>query len=218
MPPQKTTKKNGFTLIEVMLAVMVLAMLSLAGYQTIDFMLIARERLTEVSEQNQSMSEFYYILMKDWINASNESSRSNFSSQESFAMKDPQTGEYFLTFVRRSNQRFGLASESDLERVFYKYDPLEKAIFRGSFQIFNSVLELQPTYHLVLNQVNSLCLTVVNKDGQALSVGELQESQTDGVCLSGSGDTPKNIPALMSLSVQRGRTNTQDDLTFLGFN
>lgn len=70
-----TRQQHGFTLVELLVSLVILALLSIAGYRGLDAVLQARERVAQETRQWQHLSYFFARLEQDIAQAERRSVR-----------------------------------------------------------------------------------------------------------------------------------------------
>lgn len=151
----------GFTLIELVVAMSIFAMLSLAGWQVFNNLMISRERASEQAMRLSAEQLAYGQILRDLSQAVARPVRDQTGVQPAMLL-DAQR----LSFTRtgRFDPRF--SQVSPLERVQYVLEG-EQLIRLSSPQVDQAGVA-QPTRSVLLNKVEKIQFEALNPEAQPL--------------------------------------------------
>jgi len=127
---RRTGSQRGFTLLELLIAVALLALLGLAGALTLDSSLRAEEKISQRDQQLQLLDRAVLLLQHDLEQAlprHNKAVDGNGQSQALWAYAEPRLADGVILEFVRHNQ--GL-NQAVLQRVRYRLE--ENSLWRDS--------------------------------------------------------------------------------------
>ncbi len=168
-------RSRGFTLLEMMLAIVITAALSAMAYQAIQSAASSRDAIVEANQRLNRMDRLWQLLGNDlehatgqpWVDVYGQS-KPGFEALfgDRLAQSDASTdGEYLLRFTRSGLQNLLLQKRSELGLIGYRIasednddgEP-QKALWRDSWKILNSVEALEPRSQKLLENVQTMKL------------------------------------------------------------
>lgn len=113
--------KKGFTLLEILVAVTILAIISSLALRALQLVIVARERIEIASDRVQEIQTALNLLHQDFKNIVDRPIRLGPETSEASFVFTP-TAPSQVTFTRGGlTNPGGLASRSALERVAYRF-------------------------------------------------------------------------------------------------
>ncbi len=155
-------KIAGFTLVELLVAIAIFAVLSALGWKVFDYLLKVKER-NAIHEQNLSqLQQAYQQILRDSVQIVPVTA--NIAGQRQSAFKlDRQSLSFSKAGVSDPLQQ-GL---SPFERIEYQYRADEKKLYRLKYRNLNTVDQSQPLSSVLLNEVDQFQVTVLNPNETA---------------------------------------------------
>ena len=149
---RKTTKARGFTLIEVLVAVSIFAVLSAMTFQALKGTLDAQER---VEAHAQALAEFqivWTILLQDLLNLARRPVRGEFGESEAAFITDTN-GICPLTFTRSGLQKGMSFSRTGMQRISYCLEG-DKELYRLVWPVLDRPSGMEAHKSLLLTKVD----------------------------------------------------------------
>lgn len=190
-------RMRGFTLLEVLIAVSITAMIGVGATQLLSNVIDSRRAIDIKADQLASLQRFNMVVSRDIEQIINRTIRDEYGETQPALMLE--SGQYLLEFTRAGWRNSPLAEEprSELQRVAYRLesihsDPCESAriklenwgivdekgqcLVRYFWPVLDRANNSEPIAQMVLEQVDELEIEVL-----ARSVNTLQgESATGG--------------------------------------
>lgn len=120
---------HGFTLIEVLVALAIFAVLALAGWKVFDSLIKVRERNQVYTQRLSALQSTYTLMLRDFSQASARPARQSRLAEPAFIVNDQE-----ITFTRMGAFDPTLRSTSSLERISYRYDAAQQRLTRTSYR------------------------------------------------------------------------------------
>lgn len=158
--------QRGFTLIEILVAVAIFGIISVAAYTVLDSGLRtqqhAEERLTHLSQ----LQRLFYNLSQDIAYLTQRQSRNDLGDQESIILGDSDlSGETFRLAFNRANWRNPAKfPRSHLQHVEYRFE--EEKIYRRYRVYLDAAPNSPEVDRLLASQIESVRLEFKAPDGQ----------------------------------------------------
>jgi general secretion pathway protein J len=152
-------KSRGFTLIELMVAVAIFAVLSALGWKVFDHVVKVKERNSQHEQSLEGLQKAYQQLLRDSLHV--------------VPINASQNGEIESAYLLENNRmRFSKAGVSDPlqqglaphERIEYRYDADTQAIYRDKYTAVHQTGQLQAVSHLLLDQVSGFEIVALNPE------------------------------------------------------
>lgn len=150
-------KKNGFTLVELLVAIAIFAILSALGWQTFDHITKIKNRNAIHEENLAQLQEAYQQMQRDSLQIIPVAANSAGQVQPALQLKD-QVLMLSKTGVVDPLQQ-NLSSD---ERIEYRYNADDKKLYRLKYSHLNHTADVQPVSSVLLTQVDQLQFTVLN--------------------------------------------------------
>lgn len=152
-------KQRGFTLLEVLLAIAIFAMVSLASFSVFDTVLKSDEHATAKSDRMNHLQKAFLLMERDFNQMAKRSMRiEGEAAREQFIyteMNHIMTQEYGISFVRAGWTNPGyLIGRGDMQTVAYQLN--EEKLERLHFNFVDVVVGEEPKVRPLLSGVLSL--------------------------------------------------------------
>ncbi|ABO11991.2 MULTISPECIES: type II secretion system minor pseudopilin GspJ [Acinetobacter] len=152
----RLTRASGFTLVELLVAIAIFAVLSLLGWKIFDYLLKVRDRNAEHEVHLFELQDAYQQILRDTL--------------QIIPLSANQGGQLHPA-LEIDNQilRFSKAGVTDplkqglspFERIEYRYDADQKKLYRLKYTNLNTSNREQPLSSTLLNQVDQYQIMVL---------------------------------------------------------
>ena len=163
--------RNGFTLVELLVAIAIFAVLSALGWQVFDYLNKVKTRNVVHEAALEQLQAGYQQLLKDTAQIVPVSANVQGEMQPAFVLQQGRLN-FSKTGVTDPLQQ-GIAAE---ERVEYRYDSTAKTLYRLKYVYLNQDGQLQPISSELFTDVDEFELVVLNPE--VLSAWPPSPSQT----------------------------------------
>lgn len=150
---------RGFTLLELLIAVAVFAVVSALSYSGLSSVLKTTQRTQEVNGQFQEMQLAVSVLQQDMVQIINRAVRDEFGDLQP-GLKSGSEYDFVLRFTRSGWRNPAQRVRSSLQRVGYRLD--EKTLVREHWQHLDRSPNAQATTLPLLENVNTLTFRFLN--------------------------------------------------------
>lgn len=155
--------RNGFTLVEMMVALFIFAMLSVAGVILLRSAVDADEKTGEKLGEMAQMQRFVSLMENDLSQALPRAYRNNRGDRmPAFESNGRKPNVGFLKFTRGGQSNINAEARSNLERVEYRL--IGGVLERGRYRMTDGGSADQPA--ALLSGIDSLALRYRDKRGQ----------------------------------------------------
>lgn len=201
MAPEHT---NGFTLVEVLIALSITAFVSVIAYTSLSTVMTGVESLQENTDRIYEVNRAFMILSRDLRQVSKRGVRDEFGENE-----PPFTGgelaRFNLSFTRSGWYNPLGHPRSTLQRVNYRLEDDE--LWRDSYPVLDRAADTEPQSVLLLDGVEELRLAFLgsleNLQTQTGSASiDTSEWVDNWVPASGFVDAELDPPVAMEITVQ----------------
>ena len=204
--------QRGFTLVEVMVAVALLALLSIVTFSAVQSALRSFESLTTKTQRQSELATALGILNDDFYNMSPRPVRNAPSThREAFLVRGPEE-TYFVEFTRaglpvyklsgEQLKSLGLASpQTGLARVAYQFT--EEAIYRYEWAVLDADRSqdqdaIEARRALILSDVDDVQILTYSRDRD----GSLREEPSWPPVSARRQETLSQLPQAVSLLIR----------------
>jgi len=152
----RLTRASGFTLVELLVAIAIFAVLSLLGWKIFDYLLKVRDRNAQHEVQLFELQDGYQQILRDTL--------------QIIPLSANQGGQLHPA-LELDNQvlRFSKAGVTDplkqglspFERIEYRYDSEQKKLYRLKYSNLNTSNREQPLSSTLLSQVEQFQIMVL---------------------------------------------------------
>ncbi|WP_288491359.1 type II secretion system minor pseudopilin GspJ [uncultured Acinetobacter sp.] len=150
-------KRSGFTLVELLVAIAIFAVLSALGWKIFDYLIKTKERNQQHELQIFELQDAYQIILRDSLQLIPMTANINGQIRPALSLSD-------------NSLQFSKAGVSDplkeglapYERIEYRYVPSEKMVYRLKYRSLNITNNEQPESSVLLKNVDQFRITVLN--------------------------------------------------------
>lgn len=150
-------KRSGFTLVELLVAIAIFAVLSALGWKIFDYLIKTKERNQQHELQIFELQDAYQIILRDSLQLIPMTANINGQIRSALSLSDIS-----LQFSKAGVSdplKEGLAP---YERIEYRYVPSEKMVYRLKYRSLNITNNEQPESSVLLKNVDQFRITVLN--------------------------------------------------------
>ena len=158
---QRASAEHGFTLVEVLVAAALVAVVSTLSFMAIASAARTQEILQRNSERENALELMAARLRQDLFTLSPRSVRDSVGDPVGALAFGPGRSDYDLEFTRSSRAPL-LVADTGLERAAYEVDG--DKLYRYSWEVLDRVTASRPRQLLVLNGVRDLELRAFDSD------------------------------------------------------
>lgn len=144
---------SGFTLVEVLVAMAIMAFVAVAGYTSLTAVIFGVESLREESRRLNDINRTFQVLGKDLHQLVNRSVYDEFGSRRS-AFEGGELAPQTLSFTRAGWHNTVGLPRSTLQRVAYYLD--EDQLVRAAWPVLDRTGALEPNELVLLSGVESI--------------------------------------------------------------
>lgn len=178
----------GFTLLEVLIAVSITAMIGVGATQLLSNVIDSRRAIDIKADQLASLQRFNMVVSRDIEQIINRPIRDEYGEEKPALMLE--TGQYLLEFTRAGWRNSPLAEEprSELQRVAYRLESIHsdecevariklenwgmeieksRCLVRYFWPVLDRASNSEPIAQMVLEQVDELEIEIMSKREQA---------------------------------------------------
>ncbi|ENX00766.1 type II secretion system protein J [Acinetobacter sp. CIP 101934] len=150
-------KKNGFTLVELLVAIAIFAVLSALGWQVFDHIRVTRDQNTLHEQKLNQLQQGYQQILRDMVQTVPLTANVNGDIQPALVLQDGRFN-FSKTGVKDPLEQ-GIAPD---ERVEYQYRADEQKVYRLKFRNLNQTGRDQPESSILLSDVEQFQITALN--------------------------------------------------------
>ena len=196
-------KKNGFTLVELLVAIAIFAVLSALGWRVFDHIRVTRDQNTLHEQKLNQLQQGYQQILRDMVQTVPLTANVNGDIQPALVLQDGRFN-FSKTGVTDPLEQ-GIAPD---ERVEYQYRADEQKIYRLKFRNLNQTGRDQPESSILLSDVEQFQITALNpneitqwpESGLDLNRTENKQLLPKGIKINLIDDylTPENVKEILS--------------------
>lgn len=150
-------KRAGFTLVELLVAIAIFAVLSALGWKVFDYLIKVKERNAQHEQKLASLQQAYQQILKDTIQIAPLTSNLNGEVQPALIL---QNGRFSFSKVGGTDPLLqGIPPE---ERVEYQYQADTQTLNRVRTRGLNVASQTQPESSVLLENVEQFQVVVLN--------------------------------------------------------
>jgi len=150
---QSLKKQNGFTLLELLVALGIFALLASMAYSGLNSVMMARQVTTQHAERLTQLQMAFLWLGRDVEQAVDRSIRDEYGEVQ-HAMLGVETGRYQLELTRTGWRNPAGRARSHLQRVAYGLR--DGALVRAYWNVLDRAQDSQPLESVMLDGVEKL--------------------------------------------------------------
>ena len=149
---KRIRQQFGFTLIEVLVALVIFAVLSVLGYQGLAAILDYEQRSRTAYEEQMQLHRATAVLLQDFIHLRPRSTRDRLGGRNrAYQTTDP---DYIVSFVRGGLPTVPGSSFGGMQRVAYSVSD-DDELLRWVWPVLDSFTEIDPDSTVLINAVDS---------------------------------------------------------------
>jgi len=158
----RKTQSLGFTLLELLVAMSIFALMSVMAFVGLNNALTSNEVITEKEQKLESLQRTMMFIDRDFRQMVLRPRTSGYE-QKSQALSYGLDSEGFLEFTRAGNQNATGLARSNLQRVRYDFEG--KTLTRNSWSIVDH-LDAEPVKLELLDGIESLELRLLDQNNE----------------------------------------------------
>lgn len=150
-------RRRGFTLVELLVAIAIFAVLSALGWKVFDYISKVKERNTQHEVRLSQLQEAYQQILRDTVQTVPLTANVNGDVQPALVLQNGRFGFSKTGVTDPLNQ--GIAPD---ERIEYQYKADEQKIYRLKYSNLNQAGQDQPDSSVLLVDVEKFEIFVLN--------------------------------------------------------
>lgn len=159
-----TRQRRGFTLVEVLVALAVFAMLAVLAWGTLSQTLANAEILTDRMERLQALQRTFRYLGQDFMQLSPRPIRDELGDNFVPTLRTDPERDHAIEFTHAGwNNPAGLP-RSTLQRVAYRLE--DDALLRYHWTVLDRTLDNQPLVEVLLDGIDSVSMRFLHANGE----------------------------------------------------
>ncbi|MDH1799790.1 type II secretion system minor pseudopilin GspJ [Acinetobacter johnsonii] len=151
------TKRSGFTLVELLVAIAIFAVLSALGWKVFDYLIKIKERNTQHEQRLGQLQEAYQQVLRDTVQIVPITANVAGQVQPAVMLQNSQ-----LTFSKTGVTDPLMQGIPPDERVEYIYKADEKKLYRYKYKNLNQTGNVQPETSVLLDSVDQFQIMLLN--------------------------------------------------------
>ena len=156
------TKRSGFTLVELLVAIAIFAVLSALGWKVFDYLIKIKERNTQHEQRLGQLQEAYQQVLRDTVQIVPITANVAGQVQPAVMLQNGQ-----LTFSKTGVTDPLMQGIPPEERVEYIYKADEKKLYRYKYKNLNQTGNDQPETCVLLDSVDQFQIMLLNPNEMA---------------------------------------------------
>ncbi|MGR0303942.1 type II secretion system minor pseudopilin GspJ [Acinetobacter beijerinckii] len=149
--------KKGFTLVELLVAIAIFAVLSMLGWKVFDYLLKVKDRNAEHENHLFELQDAYQQILRDSLQIIPLTANDGQELQAALVLNDRSFA--FSKAGVSDPLKQGL---SPYERIEYRFDAEQKKVYRLKYSNLNIPNSVQPISSTLLQNVDDFRVTVLN--------------------------------------------------------
>jgi len=150
---------NGFTLVELLVAIAIFAVLSALGWKIFDYLIKVKDRNIVHEENLGQLQSAYQQIQRDMLQTIPLSARNGEEVEPALLLSNQ-----VLSFSKAGVTDPLKQGLSPYERVEYRYNQQEKKLYRLKYSNVNRTRSTQPLSSILLSDVDQFQINVLNPD------------------------------------------------------
>lgn len=167
-------QQSGFTLLELLIAVAIFALIGLAGYRLLNGVVSAFQITQHRTEAFSHLQRSIALLEQDLAHLADRSIRDELGDPYP-ALALNYKGSLWFEFSRNGRWRFSEQATSDLLRIAYRVE--NNQLQRLIWPVLDRAQDTQPQIQSLLSDVDSLQVRVMNESGAWQDVWPTENNQ-----------------------------------------
>jgi general secretion pathway protein J len=194
----------GFTLIEVLIALAITALVSTLAYNSLSTVLLGVESAREISNRSYELNRAWMIISRDLRQFVDRPVRDEFGETEAAMIGGP-AARFPLSFTRTGWHNPNASPRSNLQRVVYRLEG--DALWRDSYPVLDRAPDTSPQQVKLLDGVEYLELAFLGSLTQVQTSGDTIKLETRNwseswVANSNAPDIALDPPLALELKLQ----------------
>ena len=190
--PAQGAKQRGFTLIEILLAVIIFALLMLATFQLFDSVLKTNERSeTQFLQQNQ-LNIGWSIMLQDLLQVR---SRTHRDIQGDIRSAYETTQEYHAIFTRGGLPPITGVTPGGMQLVAYEFDKEKSQINRLTWPALDLANDSEPFIQPLMANVKAFTIEHLTRDNDWSEVWPPTNSGADRIAVT------NELPRMLRITI-----------------
>ena len=148
---------KGFTLVELLVAITIFAVLSMLGWKVFDYLLKVKDRNAEHERYLFALQDAYQQILRDSLQIVPLTASDGQQIQAALILNDQQ-----FIFSKAGVSDPLKQGISPYERIEYRYDADQKKLYRLKYANLNSPNRVQPISSILLDNVDQFKVVVLN--------------------------------------------------------
>ncbi|HEX5381077.1 MAG TPA: type II secretion system protein GspJ [Acinetobacter sp.] len=166
-------KRAGFTLVELLVAIAIFAVLSALGWKVFDYLIKVKERNAQHEQKLANLQQAYQQILKDSIQIAPLTSNVNGEIEPALVL---QNDRFVFSKIGVTDPLLqGIPAE---ERIQYQYQADTQCINRLRTRGLNAAAQMQPESSVLLENVEQFQVSVLNPN-ELSSWPEFAQQQDD---------------------------------------
>lgn len=192
-------RRNGFTLIEVLVALAVFGVLSMMAYMSLGQTLANSDMLTDRMERLQAIQRSVSHLSGDLLQVAPRTIRTEFGAPPQPALTSSFASEFALELTRGGWPNFAGVPRSTLQRVAYRIE--DGTLVRFHWNVLDRTLSNVPVETVMLDDVSSLTFRFLEENGDWVDQWPPLSAQAvqPPVAAGAGADLPRAIEIVLAL-------------------
>ncbi|ARU56880.1 type II secretory pathway protein J [Oleiphilus messinensis] len=171
MVPGKESQVNGFTLIEVLIAITITALIGLGVWSVLNMTINTQKTLMKRTEQIKSLQRAFLVLQRDMVQLTSRPVRTEYGDMD-YALSTRNTF-YKLELTRQGWRNPLNQFRSELQRVAYEF--ADNRLTRWYWPVLDRAQDSQPREQVLLEDVDDIKIQFLVQNNRWVS-----EWPTDG--------------------------------------
>lgn len=163
---------RGFTLIEVIIAIAISAMVASLAYQTLHVATEATQRTSKIAKRIDHIDRAWQLLETDLRHAVERSGTSPFDGREVPPLEGGSSSEYLLYFIRGGWANPLGQTRSSMQRVGYKLQ--DNILWRHYWAVVDGVGNEEPLELDILKEVKGMRVRFLSPDATDVTDNQWQ--------------------------------------------
>lgn len=156
-------KHNGFTLMELLIAMMVFSILSVMAYAGLQSVIDTKEHTEKISERLINLQTAFMFIGRDIEQTIGRSVRDGYGDEKP-AMQGGEFGNELISFTHAGYTNFLKATRSNLQRVAYRLEDDE--LSRVSWPMLDQDFNEDAFARVLLTDVKAVEVEYIDNEGE----------------------------------------------------
>ena len=155
-------QQNGFTLLELLVAVSIFAVVTTIAYAGLQTVLNSRDRITEQSQKLAELQLAFTILARDLQQSVPRPIRDEFGDSKPALISG--TNDQFLELTHNGSINLLNQARSDLQRITYTFE--DEQLKRNIWPTLDRAQAEEPQEMILLDKVQNIDIRLLDEDGE----------------------------------------------------